>query len=77
MVGLADAALWATLVDGVLLVARRGKTRRGPLEDAIAIVRASRKPLLGVVLNGSTRKSAGLYDYRYGYGDRNGKKPER
>jgi Mrp family chromosome partitioning ATPase len=68
MLGLADAAIWSTLVDGVLVVARRGKTRRGPLEDTIAAVRASRKPLLGIILNGSSRRSSQPYAYRYGYG---------
>lgn len=67
ILGLADASLWMTLVDGVLVVARRGKTRRGPLEETIALVRASRKPLVGVVLNGTARKKSALYDYRYGY----------
>lgn len=68
MLGLADASLWLPLVDGVLLVVRRGKTRRGPLEETIAAVRAARKPLIGVVLNGSDRRRAAPYAYRSDYG---------
>jgi capsular exopolysaccharide synthesis family protein len=68
MLGLADAVLWTSLVDGVLVVARRGKTRRGALEETVGLVRSSRKPLLGVVLNGSRRRRSAAYDYRYGYG---------
>lgn len=67
VIGLADASLWMPLVDGVLLVARRGKTRRGPLVEAIQAVRASGKPLLGVVLNASNRRRSLPYGYRYGY----------
>ena len=76
MLGLADASIWTTLVDGVLVVARRGKTRRGPLEETIAAVRASRKPLLGVVLNGSNRRRNSPYAYRYGYGYEQAGQPE-
>jgi anti-sigma-K factor RskA len=36
------------------LVARRGN-RRSALEETVAAVRAGRKPLLGVVLNGSDK----------------------
>ena len=56
------------LVDGVLLVARQGKTRRSALEETVAAVRAGRKPLLGVVLNGSDRKRHFRYGYGYAYG---------
>jgi capsular exopolysaccharide synthesis family protein len=68
LLGLADASLWMPLVDGVLLVARRGRTRRGPLEEAINTVRAARKPLVGVVLNGADRRGAYRYAQPYGYG---------
>lgn len=68
MLGLADASLWMPLVDGVLLVARQGKTRRSALEETVAAVRAGRKPLLGVVLNGSDRKRHFRYGYGYAYG---------
>lgn len=67
LIGLADASLWLQLVDAVLLVARRGKTRRGALEEAIRTVRAARKPILGVVLNGAERRKGGFYGSEYGY----------
>ena len=67
ILGLADASILASLADGVVLVARRKKTRRGELRDAIALVRNSRKPLIGLVLNGEKRRRQSPY-YRYGYG---------
>lgn len=67
LIGLADASLWMQLVDAVLLVARRGKTRRGALEEAVRMVRAARKPILGVVLNGADRRKGGIYGSEYGY----------
>ena len=68
LLGLADATLWLPLVDGVLLVARKGRTRRGPLEEAITVVRNSRTPIVGIVLNGASRRRALAYEYRYEYG---------
>ena len=68
ILGLADASLWLPLVDGVLIVARKGRTRRGPLEEAIALVRSSRTPIVGVVLNGTSRRRAMAYRYGYEYG---------
>ena len=69
ILGLADAALWTSFADGVVLVARKGKTRRNQLEESIVAVRASHKPLIGVILNGADRKKAGGYYYRYRYGE--------
>ncbi len=69
ILGLADASLWTSFADGVVLVARKDKTRRNQLEESVAAVRASHKPLVGVILNGADRKKAGGYYYRYGYGD--------
>lgn len=67
--GLADASVWARLTDGMLLVARKGKTRRGPFEEAVAAAQASKKPILGVIINGTHRgKSAPYYYYGYGHG---------
>jgi capsular exopolysaccharide synthesis family protein len=65
LLGLADASLLLGSADGVVLVARSGKTRRKQLEEAIDVVRSSQKPLIGVVLNGASRKSA---ENTYGYG---------
>lgn len=69
ILGLADAAIWAGMTDGVLLVARRGKTRRGPFEEAIAAVRTTNKPIVGVIVNDMKRaRSSAFYPYGYGYG---------
>ena len=67
LLGLADASVWASLTDGILLVARKGKTRRGPFEEAVAAAQASKKPILGVIVNGTQRGKASPY-YYYGYG---------
>lgn len=68
VLGLADASLLMSTADAVVLVARRGRTRRKHLQEATATVQQSGKPLLGVVLNGSQRRTAAGY-YGYGYGD--------
>lgn len=67
ILGLADATLWLSMVDGVILVARKGRTRRGAFTNAIQAIRSSSVPLIGVVLNGASRRNATIYDYSYGY----------
>ncbi len=67
LLGLADASIWAGLTDGLLLVARKGRTRRGPFEEAVAAARATKKPIVGVIINGVERRKSGSY-YYYGYG---------
>ncbi len=67
LLGLADASLWLSLADGVILVARRGRTRRGAYESALAAIRSSSIPLIGTVLNGVDRRKSLVYDYPYGY----------
>jgi capsular exopolysaccharide synthesis family protein len=64
-----DAVALATLVDGVLLVARHGTTHRGPAAEARRRLEAVGAPVIGYVLNAvPARESAGYYaDYRYGY----------
>jgi len=64
LVGIADATLWAGIVDGVVVVTRHGRTRRGHLAEALRrLTAASAAPILGVVLNGATRDRAGYYYY--------------
>lgn len=46
-----DAAVLASLADGVIMVARAGVTDRGALGFAVEQLRAVHAPLLGVVLN--------------------------
>ena len=60
---LADFELIAGACDGVLLVARSGKTSRESLAKTCAQV--DPKKLLGIVLNGSEEKGERGYYYRY------------
>jgi capsular exopolysaccharide synthesis family protein len=64
-----DAVALATQVDAVLLVARHGKTQRGPAAEARRRLEAVGANVIGFVLNAvPARESAGYYaDYRYEY----------
>ncbi len=63
VVPLADAVVWARHSDGVLLVAREGKTEKQPLTKAVEIL--SRNNLLGILLNGSTNTNYNHYYHTY------------
>ena len=67
LIGLADASLWAALSDGIVLVARQGRTRRAAFNEAVAVARATHKPIIGTVINGIGRKEMGSAYYKYGY----------
>ena len=67
LLGLADASLWANHADGVILVARRGRTRRGQLQESILAATATHKPLIGVILNSADRRRMAGYYYEYSY----------
>ena len=60
---LADTILWSKLVDGVLLVAREGKTEKRQLQKGLELLDRSR--LLGVVLNASSSTDHKNYYQRY------------
>ncbi len=60
---LADTSLWARLVDGVLLVAREGVTRKRQLKRGLEALDQSK--LLGMVLNSSTNSDHENYYQRY------------
>jgi capsular exopolysaccharide synthesis family protein len=60
---LADTTVWARLTDGILLVAREGKTEKGPLERGLEMIKKS--DLLGVVLNGCNSTDQDGYYQRY------------
>jgi len=66
-----DASVLSTLVDGLLVVARAGKTRRGALKATIEELAQSGRPIAGVILNRVANREAGYYYYAYGqaYGD--------
>lgn len=57
----ADTSFLSTIVDGVLLVARSGKTPKEMLREAIA--RIGRDTLLGVVFNEDGETHRGYYNY--------------
>ncbi len=60
---LADTILWSKLVDGVVLVAREGKTEKRQLQKGLELLDHSR--LLGVVLNASSSTDHKNYYQRY------------
>src|SRR5579864_3600464 len=61
---LADTTVWARLTDGTLLVAREGKTEKGPLQRGLEMIKKA--DLLGVVLNGCSDTDHDNYYQRYG-----------
>lgn len=58
---MADTSVWARLADGILLVARRGVTRRGYLKRGIEAL--DQQKLIGTVMNSAT--TASDHDYYY------------
>jgi receptor protein-tyrosine kinase len=64
----ADAAILATEVDGVLLLARHGSTSRDQLRQAVSRIDSVGGRLLGTILNCAPRGGLGTYGYGYGYG---------
>lgn len=63
-----DAALLASLLDGVLLVLRAGGTRRDHAEQAKALLERGKTRIVGAVLNDAPRE-ASVGGYYYGYYD--------
>lgn len=64
----ADSFPLLKLVDGVLLVARMGRTSRESARSTAKTLRQLNAPLLGVVTNGLKIGRRGKYGYGYGYG---------
>jgi succinoglycan biosynthesis transport protein ExoP len=66
-----DAAVLATMVDGVILVVHAGKTRRQIVSRGIEQLRYISAPIIGVILNnlrlGRGRYYPGYYHYYYYY----------
>jgi capsular exopolysaccharide synthesis family protein len=56
---LADTTVWARVTDGILLVARVGKTEKAQLKRGLEIIKKS--DIIGVVLNGSEHTSRDYY----------------
>ena len=60
---LADTSLWSRLVDGILLIAREGKTEKKQLRKGLEML--DRAPFLGVVLNSCSSADHKDYYQRY------------
>jgi receptor protein-tyrosine kinase len=65
---IADAIPLLTKVDGVIVVARVGKSRRDAAEQLRKKLMSLRAPVLGIVANGLRRNAGTPYRGRYGYG---------
>jgi capsular exopolysaccharide synthesis family protein len=61
---LADTTVWARFTDGVLLVAREGKTEKKALQRGMQVLEQSN--LLGVVFNSCSNTDHSNYYQRYG-----------
>lgn len=64
VVPLADTSVWMRLADGILMVAREGKTQKRQLRRGLQELDQSK--LLGLVLNGSNNTDHHNYYQRYG-----------
>ena len=60
---LADTILWAKLVDGIVLVAREGKTEKQQLKKGLELL--DNNKILGMVLNASSSTDHRNYYQRY------------
>ncbi|MBQ3252508.1 MAG: CpsD/CapB family tyrosine-protein kinase [Oscillospiraceae bacterium] len=60
-----DCCVIASLLDGVLLLARQGRSKKEGIKQAINQLKLTDAKILGYVLNGVTVKTKGYY--RYGY----------
>ena len=65
VVPVTDAQVLATTVDGVIFVARDGRTGREPIQEAIRRLDLVGAPVVGCVLNGAS--ASGDYADDYGY----------
>ena len=59
-----DVCIVASLLDGVLLLARQGKTRKDALKQAVNQLKLTDAKLLGYVLNGVDTHSGNYYSYQ-------------
>jgi succinoglycan biosynthesis transport protein ExoP len=73
----ADAAVLGRMSDGVILVAKSGKTNRDELIRSARQLRDVQAALVGVVINSLdlSSKTYGYYNYAYGYGSYGEKQP--
>jgi len=73
----ADAAVLAQSVDGVLLVVDAGETRRGVAQHAVDSLRQVGANVIGAVLNRVPTRKGGYYYYYHEYYGDEGKKQKR
>jgi Mrp family chromosome partitioning ATPase len=66
VLGLADALVLASMVEGTLLTVETGNTRRGYLQGALKRLRGVRSHVLGGILT-KLDASSNAYGYRQGY----------
>jgi receptor protein-tyrosine kinase len=67
MLAVTDAAILATGVDGVLIIARFAETKREQLTHAVGSLRDVGAPLLGAVFTMTPSRGSASYNYRYSY----------
>lgn len=63
-----DASVLGMLADGLVIVARAGKTRMGELRATITELAQTGRPIAGLMLNRVSTRDAGYYYYQYGRG---------
>jgi Mrp family chromosome partitioning ATPase len=69
VMGLADAPLIGTKVEGMVYVVESHSTQKGMVLVALSRLRATKTALVGVILTKFDAKRAHYgYDYNYGYG---------
>jgi capsular exopolysaccharide synthesis family protein len=68
LLAVTDAAILAVNSDGVLIMARSGRTKREQLTHAVGNLRDVGAPLLGAVLTMTPTRENASYSYRY-YGE--------
>jgi len=73
----ADAAVLASAVDGVLLVLEAGHTPREAAQHAVENIRQVGTNLVGVVLNAAPAHKGSYYHYEEYYRDRDGRRKHR
>ncbi len=66
VIGISDSLIASTQVDGVIIVARSGKTQKEAIREARRLLHGVNAKILGVVLNAIDRSSM-RYSYYYNY----------
>ena len=76
VMGLADAPIISSSVEGVLMVIEAGETRKGMAVNAVKRLRSARAHIIGTLINKLEAKHTpynyvyGNYSYHYGVDDR-------